>query len=29
VVQAVPCFELRFLQDERVLELLTGRSHEE
>ncbi len=29
IVQAVPCFELRFLQDERVIELLTGLSHGE
>jgi len=29
VVQAVPCFELRFLQDEKVIELLTGLSHED
>ncbi len=26
IVQAVPCFELRFLQDEKVIELLTGLS---
>ena len=28
VVQAVPCFELRFLQDEKVIDLLTELSHE-
>ncbi len=29
VVQAVPCFELRFLQDERVIDLISGLSHED
>ncbi len=29
VVQAVPCFELRFLQDERVIDLLTGLRNED
>ena len=29
VVQSVPCFELRFLQDKKVIELLTGPSHED
>ena len=29
VVQSVPCFELKFLQDKKVIELLTGLSHED
>jgi hypothetical protein len=29
VVQAVPCFELRFLRDEKIIDVLTGLSHEE
>ncbi len=29
VVQAVPCFELRFLQDEKIIDVLIGLTHED